>query len=115
VYKFNVLSNLQEGGIRVTDGLSDDSIQGVLSVDMQEASTFRDADGSVTRCPSDSEWIGPVQVIKPEPNVITENCKLRENWNMAICDDLNGKVSIVVPENIQKEKKSAIDYYCLIV
>ncbi|XP_060567854.1 cell migration-inducing and hyaluronan-binding protein-like [Ruditapes philippinarum] len=81
-----------EGGIRVTDGLSDDSIQGVLSVDMQEASTFRDVDGSVTRCPSDSEWIGPVQVIKPEPNVITENCKLRENWNMAICDDLNGKL-----------------------
>ena len=85
----------QEGGNRVTDGLADDSIQGVLAVDMEEVSTFRDADGSVTRCPSDSEQTGAVQVIKPDANIVTDNCVLRDNWNLAVCNDLYGKVYIV--------------------
>ena len=105
----------QEGGLRVFDGLADDSIQGVIEFNIQEASTFRDADGSVSRCPSDTnEWTGPVQVIKSEPTTITENCVYRDNWNMAVCDDLYGKVNFTsnIINEIYSQVCSAPHRYC---
>lgn len=64
----------QEGGNRVFDGLVDDSVQGVGEFDGDESATFRDADGSVTRCPSETNWEGPVQIVKPEVTAVTERC-----------------------------------------
>ncbi|XP_053383836.1 cell surface hyaluronidase-like [Mercenaria mercenaria] len=83
-----------EGGNRVFDGLVDNSIQGIGEFNVDESATFQDADGSVTRCPLDSEWKGPVQLVKPGVHALTDKCVYRDNWNMAVCNDRYGKVSV---------------------
>ncbi|KAL4232333.1 hypothetical protein ACF0H5_009904 [Mactra antiquata] len=94
-------------GNRVSDGLIDDSVQGVADFDNDETATFRDADGSVTRCPNDvSEWNGPVQVLKAEPSFLTEGCTYRDNWNMAICQGTYGKIHVGHPQADEDFDKS---------
>ena len=75
------------------DGDNDDEDLGFGNFDGDRTATFRDADGSVTKCPGDNNWHGPVQIVKPEKFLITERCKYRTNHNMVICNDIYGKVS----------------------
>lgn len=91
-----VCVNIQTGGNRVFDGDVDDEVLGFGNFDGDRTATFRDMDGSVTKCPGDANWQGPMQIVKPEKYIITERCKYRANHNMVMCNDLYGKVSIVI-------------------
>jgi len=57
-----------------------------------QTAAFRDADGSVTKCPADNNWTGPVQIVEPEKYLATSACTYREHWEMIACDDIYGKV-----------------------
>lgn len=95
-------------GTRVFDGLVDDSVQGTAEFDCDETATFRDADGSVTSCPA-AAWSGPVQLVKPEVSYLTDRCRYRDEWNMAICEDDYGKVIVDVKEYYDGQTMETFD------
>ena len=76
------------------DGDVDTSVEGDGDFDSQETATFRDGDGSVTGCQGNGEfqWSYPTQLVVPEKYPLTENCVFRENWHLAACNNLYGKV-----------------------
>ena len=39
-----------------------------------------------------ADWSQPLQVVKPEKYILTDECRKRENWQMVICDNFYGKV-----------------------
>lgn len=47
---------------------------------------FQDLDGSITSHPK--SWL-----VRSIPFYLTSNCEERENWNMAVCDEVFGQVS----------------------
>ncbi|CAG2235555.1 TEME2 [Mytilus edulis] len=52
--------------------------------------TFRDIDNSVTDLSADSD----VTVLSPEAFHMTEDCKIRSNWNFGYCEHAFGKLAI---------------------
>lgn len=86
---------IKSNGSRILDGEIDDEMLGVdNTLSGERIATFRDLDGSVTKCADDSSWAGPVQIVEPERFLLTDRCKYRPSFNMFSCNDLYGNVSI---------------------
>ncbi|KAK3583428.1 hypothetical protein CHS0354_025548 [Potamilus streckersoni] len=66
---------------------------GFGSIGDDKAATFQDVDGSVTGTANN-------QVVKPYDFYITNRCKKRVNWEMAICPHFYGKIRPIIPESL---------------
>ena len=63
-------------------------------------------------------WSRPLQVVKPEKYILTDQCQKRDNWQMVICNDNYGKVSRVDTDAIKQYAWLAVepvtaDHSCL--
>ncbi|KAL3861897.1 hypothetical protein ACJMK2_007911 [Sinanodonta woodiana] len=77
-------------GNRVLSG--DDTDPGYGSKDGDKAATFQDVDGSVSGTANN-------QIVKPYDYYVTDQCRKRLNWKMAICPHDYGKIRPRVPNN----------------
>ncbi|KAL3861903.1 hypothetical protein ACJMK2_007916 [Sinanodonta woodiana] len=62
--------------------------------DGDKAATFQDVDGSVSGAANN-------QLVKPYPYYVTDQCRQRVNWEMAICPHDYGKLRPRVPDSIE--------------
>ncbi|KAL3861031.1 hypothetical protein ACJMK2_007122 [Sinanodonta woodiana] len=58
-----------------------------------KTATFQDADGSVS-------GVANNQIVKPYDYYVTEQCKRRVNWEMAICPHDYGKIRPTIPKTL---------------
>ncbi|XP_050389496.2 cell surface hyaluronidase [Patella vulgata] len=72
-------------GNRVLD--SNSTLMGFPDDDRYNGITFRDTDGSVTGYSNS-------QIVKSRPFYITRGCYVRSNWQVAVCPDTFGKLTI---------------------
>ncbi|KAK3583750.1 hypothetical protein CHS0354_022782 [Potamilus streckersoni] len=76
----------------VINGDQDDI--GFGSEDGDKAATFQDVDGSVSGAANN-------QIVKPYDYYVTDQCRKRLNWKMAICPHDYGKIRPRVPDSIE--------------